>query len=163
MKGIETAEYDLSILNGKKIAIVITRWNSFIVDNLLAGAKKHLLDNGIAETDIDVMMCPGAYEIPLACQKVAATNRYNAIITLGAVIRGGTPHFEYVAGECSNGIMRVSLDTGLPIAFGVLTVDNEKQALERSGHGEGAENKGEESAACVLEMLMLESQLLAGK
>ena len=155
MKGIETPEFDLAIIAGKKIAIVITRWNAFIVDNLLSGAREHLISNGIAETDIAIIMCPGAYEIPLACQKVAATGKYDAIITLGAVIRGGTPHFEYVAGECSRGVMRVSLDTGLPIAFGVLTVDNDQQALERSGRGEGSENKGEESAACVLEMLSL--------
>ncbi len=153
MKGISTPEYDQAILAGKKIAIVITRWNPFIVDNLLAGAKQHLISNGIEEVNIDVVMCPGAYEIPLTCQHVAATKKYDAIITLGAVIRGGTPHFEYVAGECSSGVMRVSLDFGLPIAFGVLTVDNDQQALERSGHGEGSENKGEESAACVLEML----------
>ncbi|ARN76363.1 6,7-dimethyl-8-ribityllumazine synthase [Oceanicoccus sagamiensis] len=153
MKGIETPEYNAAILAGKRIAIVVTRWNTFIVDNLLAGAKKHLTENGIEEANIELIMCPGAYEIPLACQHVAASKQYDAIITLGAVIRGGTPHFEYVAGECSSGVMRVSLDTGMPIAFGVLTVDNEQQALERCGVGENAENKGEESAACVLEML----------
>ncbi|MCP3907836.1 MAG: 6,7-dimethyl-8-ribityllumazine synthase [Oceanicoccus sp.] len=153
MKGIETPEYDAAIIAGKKIAIVVTRWNTFIVDNLLAGAKKHLTENGIEEANIELIMCPGAYEIPLACQHVAASKKYDAIITLGAVIRGGTPHFEYVAGECSSGVMRVSLDTGMPIAFGVLTVDNEQQALERCGVGENSENKGEESAACVLEML----------
>jgi 6,7-dimethyl-8-ribityllumazine synthase len=153
MKGIDTPEYDQAILAGKKIAIIITRWNAFIVDKLLAGARQHLTGNGIDDTNIEIIMCPGAYEIPLACQKVAQTKKYHAIITLGAVIRGGTPHFEYVAGECSSGVMRVSLDTGLPIAFGVLTVDNEEQALMRCGQGENSENKGEESAACVLEML----------
>lgn len=153
MKGIETPEYDKSVLAGKKIAIVVTRWNPFIVDNLLAGAKQHLTSNGIDEENIEIIMCPGAYEIPLLCQHVAASEKYHAIITLGAVIRGGTPHFEYVAGECSGGVMRVSLDTGIPIAFGVLTVDNDEQALMRCGQGEGSENKGEESAACVLEML----------
>lgn len=153
MKGIETPDYDQAVLAGKKIAIVVTRWNTFIVDNLLAGAKQHLIANGIAEADIELVMCPGAYEVPLTCQHVAASNRFDAIITLGAVIRGGTPHFEYVAGECSSGVMRVSLDTGMPIAFGVLTVDNEQQALDRCGVGENSENKGEESAACVLEML----------
>jgi 6,7-dimethyl-8-ribityllumazine synthase len=146
-------------LQDKKIAIVVTRWNKFIVDNLLAAAKQHLTDNGIAEQNIKVMMCPGAYEVPLACQHVAASKKYHGIITLGAVIRGGTPHFEYVAGECSSGVMRVSLDTGLPIAFGVLTVDNEEQALLRCGVGDNAENKGEESAACVLEMLCLQASI----
>jgi 6,7-dimethyl-8-ribityllumazine synthase len=159
MKGIETPDYDLNVLAGKKIAIVVTRWNTYIVDKLLAGCKEHLTSSGIHAANIDMIMCPGAYEIPLTCQKVADTNRFDAIITLGAVIRGGTPHFEYVAGECSNGVMRVSLDTGLPIAFGVLTVDNEQQALERCGVGENSENKGEESAACVLEMLCLFSSL----
>lgn len=155
MKGIEVSDYDQSILADKRIAIVVTRWNRFIVDSLLQGAKEHLLASGISEDRIEVVACPGAYEIPLTCQHVAASKRFDAIITLGAVIRGGTPHFEYVAGECSSGVMRVSLDTGLPIAFGVLTVDNEQQALERSGHGFGAENKGEESAACVLDMLTI--------
>ncbi len=153
MKGIETPHYDAAILAGKKIAIVATRWNTFIVDRLLAGAKQHLLENGIREDHIDLIMCPGAYEIPLTCKHVAESKKYDAIITLGAVIRGGTPHFEYVAGECSSGVMRVGLDTGMPVAFGVLTVDNEQQALERCGVGENSENKGEESAACVLEML----------
>lgn len=153
MKGIKTPEYDSAILAGKKIAIVVTRWNTLIVDNLLAGAKKHLIANGIEDNNIELIMCPGAYEIPLVCQHAAASDKYDAIITLGAVIRGGTPHFEYVAGECSSGVMRVSLDTGMPIAFGVLTVDNEQQALQRCGVGEDSENKGEESAACVLEML----------
>ncbi|WP_101759071.1 6,7-dimethyl-8-ribityllumazine synthase [Oceanicoccus sp. KOV_DT_Chl] len=159
MKGIDTPVYDPSVLAGKKIAIVVTRWNTFIVDNLLAAAKQHLTANGIGEGDIELIMCPGAYEIPLTCQHVAATNKYDAIITLGAVIRGGTPHFEYVAGECSKGVMQVSLDSGLPIAFGVLTVDNEQQALERCGVGENSENKGEESAACVLEMLCVIASL----
>lgn len=153
MKGIETPQYDAAILAGKKIAIVVTRWNTFIVDRLLAGAKQHLLENGISEDNIHIIICPGAYEIPLTCKHVAESKKYDAIITLGAVIRGGTPHFEYVAGECSSGVMRVGLDTGIPVAFGVLTVDNEQQALERCGVGENSENKGEESAACVLEML----------
>ena len=159
MKGIQTPEYDRSVFVDTRIAIVITRWNTFIVDSLLAGARRHLNENGISDDRIEVIMCPGAYEIPLTCKHVAATGKYHAIITLGAVIRGGTPHFEYVAGECSSGVMRVSLDSGLPIAFGVLTVDNEQQALERSGHGFGAENKGEESAACVLEMLTVLNSL----
>ena len=163
MKGIETPEYDVAILAGKKIAIVVTRWNTFIVDNLLAGAKQHLIENGIEENNIELIMCPGAYEIPLACQHVAASEKYDAIITLGAVIRGGTPHFEYVAGECSSGVMRVSLDAGMPIAFGVLTVDNEQQALQRCGVGENSENKGEESAACVLEMLCVIDSLSSDK
>lgn len=159
MKGIATIEYNEADFTGKKIAIVVTRWNSFIVDNLLAGAQKHLIDNGIAEADIAIVYCPGAFEIPLVCQALARKGEVDAIIALGAVIRGGTPHFEYVAGECTRGLSQVALEFGLPVAFGVLTVDNEKQALERSGHGEGSENKGEESAAVVLEMISLLSRI----
>jgi 6,7-dimethyl-8-ribityllumazine synthase len=159
MKGIATIEYDESLIKGKKIAIVVTRWNTFVVDNLLAGALSHLTEHGIAENDITVFRCPGAYEVPLACQKIAEKNKHDAIIALGAVIRGGTPHFEFVAGECVSGLSAVSLDYGLPVSFGVLTVDNEQQALERSGHGEGSENKGEESAAAALEMIALLSTI----
>lgn len=159
MKGIETSTYDRAQLADKRIGIVTTQWNRFVVDSLLAGAREHLLANGIAGEHITEIQCPGAYEIPLTCQHAARSGRFDALITLGAVIRGGTPHFEYVAGECASGVMRVSLDTGMPIAFGVLTVDNEQQALVRSGHGFGAENKGEESAACVLDMLAVIGQL----
>ena len=155
MKGLEAAKFDTEVLADKKIAIVATRWNRFIVDKLLEGANKVLLANGIKEDNIKLVLCPGAYEIPLTCQHLALTEQYDAIITLGAVIRGGTPHFEYVAGECSSGVMRVSLDSGLPIAFGVLTVDNDDQAMMRCGVGEGSENKGEESADCVLDMLCM--------
>jgi 6,7-dimethyl-8-ribityllumazine synthase len=153
MKGIETPSYNSSTFADAKIAIVVTGWNKFIVDPLLAGAVDHLIENGVQADNIKIIQCPGAVEIPLTCQKIAQTKTYDAIITLGAVIRGGTPHFDFVAGECSAGVMRVSLDQDLPIAFGVLTVDNEQQALARSGQGENSENKGIESAACVLEML----------
>ena len=159
MKGVETAKFDPVTFANTKIAIVVTGWNKFIVDNLQAGAMEHLTSNGIVEENISIIECPGAYEIPLTCQQIARTQKFDAIITLGAVIRGGTPHFEFVAGECSNGVMRVSLDEGLPIAFGVLTVNDDQQALERSGHGENSENKGVESAACVLEMLSVIANL----
>ncbi len=155
MKGITTIDYSNADVKGSKIAIVLTRWNSFVVDNLLSGALEHLSANGIAESDIAIVYCPGAFEIPLVCKKIARNGEVDAIIALGAVIRGGTPHFEYVAGECTRGLTQVGLEFDLPIAFGVLTVDNEQQALERSGHGEGSENKGEESAAVVLEMIAL--------
>ncbi|MFT5577855.1 MAG: 6,7-dimethyl-8-ribityllumazine synthase [Paraglaciecola psychrophila] len=155
MKGVEKAQYIEGQFADTHIAIVVTAWNKFIVDNLQHAAVEHLMANGIAADHIRIIECPGAYEIPLACQQVALSKKYAAIITLGAVIRGGTPHFEFVAGECSQGVMRVSLDHGLPIAFGVLTVDDDQQALVRSGHGEGSENKGIESAACVLDMLAM--------
>ena len=159
MKGIKTIEYNQADIKGRKIAIVATRWNSFIVDNLLAGALAHLTANGIEENNISIVYCPGAFEIPLVCKKIARRAEVDAIITLGAVIRGGTPHFEYVAGECTRGLTQVGLEFELPIAFGVLTVDNEQQARERSGYGEGSENKGEESAAVVLEMISLLSRI----
>jgi 6,7-dimethyl-8-ribityllumazine synthase len=155
MKGIDKAQYTQGQFADTQIAIVVTAWNKFIVDNLQLGAVEHLIANGIGADNIRIIECPGAYEIPLACQQLALSNKYAAIITLGAVIRGGTPHFEFVAGECSQGVMRVSLDHGLPIAFGVLTVDDDQQALLRSGRGEGSENKGLESAACVLDMLAM--------
>lgn len=155
-KGIATIEYDKALVQGKKIAIVETRWNRFIVDKLQEGAIATLLDAGIAESDISIYLCPGAFEVPLTCQQIAEAGNVDGIIALGAVIRGGTPHFEYVAGECVRGLSQVNLDYGLPVAFGVLTVDNEQQALDRSGQGgENSENKGEESAAAVLEMISL--------
>ena len=117
------------------------------------------IGEAIEKGDISIIYCPGAFEIPLVCKKIAQRGEADAIIALGAVIRGGTPHFEYVAGECTRGLTQVGLEFDLPIAFGVLTVDNEQQALERSGHGEGSENKGEESAAVVLEMISLLSRI----
>ena len=159
MKGLKTNKYLPEQFINTKIAIVVTAWNKFIVDPLQAGAIDYLTVNHILEDNITIIECPGAYEIPLTCQKIAQTKQYDAIITLGAVIRGDTPHFDFVAGECSSGVMRVSLDEGLPIAFGVLTVNNDQQALVRSGQGENSENKGEESAACVLDMLSIISAL----
>ena len=136
-----------------KYAIVVGRWNAFVVESLLDGAKDCLIRHGIAEGDITVVRAPGAFEIPLVCQKVAETKKYDAIIALGAVIRGGTPHFEYVAGECTKGLAQVSMQSGLPIAFGVLTVDTIEQAIERAGTKAG--NKGEEAARSALEMVSL--------
>lgn len=155
MKGIDAIEFDRDEVEGKCFAIVVTRWNKHIVDPLLAGATAYLTDKGVRSNDITVVTCPGAFEVPLTCQKLADTGHYDGIVALGAVIRGDTPHFEFVAGECARGLSQVSLDYGLPVAFGVLTVDNEAQALIRSGHGEGAENKGEEAASAALEMALL--------
>ena len=136
-----------------KYAIVVGRWNAFVVESLLEGAKDSLIRHGIAESDITVVRAPGAFEIPLVCQKVAETKKYDAIIALGAVIRGGTPHFEYVAGECTKGLAQVSMQYGLPVSFGVLTVDTIEQAIERAGTKAG--NKGEEAALSALEMVSL--------
>ena len=137
-----------------KYGIVVARFNSFIVESLLAGAidalKRHA---GIAEEAIEVVRVPGAFELPLAAQAMAASNKYDAIIALGAVIRGSTPHFDFVAGECAKGLGVVGLDTGLPVINGVLTTDSIEQAIERSGTKAG--NKGSEAALTAIEMVNL--------
>lgn len=143
---------------GKKFAIVVARFNSFIVESLLDGALDTLKRVGdVAENDITVIRIPGAFELPLAVQKVAASGKYDGIIALGAVIRGGTPHFEYVAGECVKGIAQVSMQFSIPVAFGVLTVESIEQAVERAGTKMG--NKGGEAAMSALEMVNVLAQL----
>lgn len=137
--------------------IVVGRWNSFVVEHLLEGALDTLRRHGVSDKQVSIVRAPGAFEIPLVCKKVAAAGKADAIIALGAVIRGGTPHFEYVAGECTKGIAQVSMETSVPIAFGVLTVDTIEQAVERSGTKAG--NKGVEAAMSALEMVSLLDQL----
>jgi 6,7-dimethyl-8-ribityllumazine synthase len=139
--------------NKARYAIVVGRFNSFVVESLLEGALDTLVRHGVSESDIEVIRVPGAYEMPLAVKRVAATRKPDAIIALGAVIRGGTPHFDYVAGECSKGVASVSLETDIPVAFGVLTTDTIEQAIERSGTKAG--NKGAEAALTVIEMVSL--------
>lgn len=134
---------------GLKFAIVATRFNDFIVDRLVGGAVDYLLRHGGSLDDITVIRIPGAFEMPVVCQKVAKSGTYDAIIALGAVIRGATPHFDFVASEATKGIAHISLDTGIPIGFGLLTTDTIEQAIERAGSKAG--NKGSESAAAVLE------------
>ena len=153
---MNTIEGDLTISN-KKFAIVAARFNAFVVDHLINGAKEALLKNGAEECDIDLLYVPGAFEIPLALKKAAITQRYDGIVALGAVIRGGTPHFEYVAGECVKGISKVSLELEIPIAFGVLTVDTIEQAIERSGAN--SDNKGAEAAESTIRMINLLEKL----
>lgn len=136
-----------------KYALLVSRWNSFVVEHLKEGAIDTLRRQGIAEKDIDIVYAPGAFEFPLVAQKLAESKSYDAIIALGAVIRGGTPHFDYVAGECTKGLAQVSMNAGLPITFGVLTVDSIEQAIERSGTKAG--NKGCEAASTALEMVAL--------
>jgi len=138
-------------------ALVVGRWNSFVVEHLLEGALDTLKRHGVGEKQITVVRVPGAFEIPLVCQKIAQKGAADAIIALGAVIRGGTPHFEYVAGECTKGIAQVSMGHGVPISFGVLTVDSIEQAVERSGTKAG--NKGEEAAMSAIEMVDLIDQI----
>jgi len=136
-----------------KYALLVSRWNSFVVEHLKEGALDTLRRKGIEDDDIEVVYAPGAFEFPLVAQKLAKTGKYDAIVALGAVIRGGTPHFDYVAGECTKGLAQVSLDAGIPVTFGVLTVDSIEQAIERSGTKAG--NKGSEAAETALEMVSL--------
>ena len=153
---MKTIEGDLTI-SKKKFALVAGRFNSFVVEHLITGAKEALLKHGADEADIELFYVPGAFEIPLALKKIANTKKFDAIVALGAVIRGGTPHFEYVAGECVKGISMVSLEYETPIAFGVLTVDTVEQAVERSGAN--SENKGAEAAESVIRMISLLEKL----
>ncbi len=136
-----------------RFAIVVARFNSFVVESLLSGAIDTLTRHGVKEADIQVVRVPGAFEIPLLVKKLAASGNHDAIIALGAVIRGGTPHFDYVAGECSKGLASLSLEYGIPIGNGVLTVNTIEQAIERSGTKAG--NKGAEAAMSALEMVSL--------
>ena len=140
-----------------RYGIAITRFNRFIVDRLLDGALDALRKQGVQDRDITIVKVPGSYELPLTVKKMIESGSYDAVIALGAVIRGGTPHFEYVAGECVKGLSQVSLNTGIPIAFGVLTVDTIEQAIERAGTKAG--NKGAEAALTAIEMLSLTRQL----
>jgi 6,7-dimethyl-8-ribityllumazine synthase len=138
---------------GQRIGIVISRFNSFICERLLEGAMDALIRHGADENDIEVVRVPGAFEIPLVAKKMVSSGRYDGLICLGAVIRGSTPHFDYVCAEVSKGIASVSLDAGMPVGFGVLTTDNIEQAIERAGSKAG--NKGAEAAMAVIEMLNL--------
>ena len=159
MTEITLIEADMAKINGN-IAIVVTRWNSFITDNLLEGALRALARNNIAEKQITVVRVPGAYELSLAAKKLAETDRYAAIIALGCVIRGDTPHFEFVSTGCNDGLNQVQLTTGVPVTFGVLTVDKVDQAIERCA--EDPNNKGEEAALAALEMIGLIEKIQSG-
>lgn len=134
-----------------RYAIAVGRFNSFVVESLLSGALDALKRHGVSDSNITIIRVPGAWELPLIAKKLVATAKYDAIIALGAVIRGGTPHFDFVAGECAKGLGVVSLDSGLPISFGVLTVDSIEQAIERSGTKAG--NKGADAAMVAIEMI----------
>ncbi|MCL2457792.1 MAG: 6,7-dimethyl-8-ribityllumazine synthase [Desulfobulbus sp.] len=138
---------------GRKIAIVVARFNSFISEKLLEGAIDSLTRSGVAGDDITVARVPGAFEIPLAAQKMARSGKYHAVICIGAVIRGATPHFDYVAGEVAKGTAQVMLDAGIPVMFGVLTTETIEQAIERAGTKAG--NKGSDVAVAALEMINL--------
>lgn len=158
MSTITTFEGNLSAQGGK-FCLVASRFNSFIVDQLQAGAIDTLIRHGTRADDIHLVKAPGAFELPMIVQRVAATKKYDAIIAIGAVIRGGTPHFEYVAGECVKGIASISLQYDVPVSFGVLTVDTIEQAIERAGTKAG--NKGAEAAMSAIEMVSLFKHLPA--
>ena len=136
-----------------RFAIVASRFNEFIVESLIRGAIEALGRHGASEKQIELIRVPGAFEMPLTVKKLLAARRHDAVIALGAVIRGATPHFQYVAGECASGLARVALETGIPIAFGVLTTDSVEQAVERAGGKNG--NKGAEAAVTAIEMANL--------
>lgn len=138
---------------GLKFGVVVARFNDFITNKLLEGAQDALLRHGVNEEDIEVTRVPGAFEIPLVAQKLANTKRYDAVLCLGAVIRGGTPHFEYVAAEVTKGIAQVGLSSGLPVIYGVITADTLEQAIERAGTKQG--NEGAKAAITAIEMANL--------
>jgi len=140
-----------------KIGLVVGRFNSFIVDRLVEGALDAIVRHGGSSDAVEQVLVPGAFEIPLAAQRMAASGKYDAIIALGAVIRGGTPHFDYVAGECAKGLGQVMLSKDVPVAFGVLTVDSIEQAIERAGTKAG--NKGAEAALSAIEMVNVLKQI----
>lgn len=155
----------MSVLEGKldgaglRVGIAIARFNQLITNQLLAGALDSLRRCGVADKDVDVAWVPGSMELPVTAQRLAKSKRYDAVICLGAVIRGETPHFDYVAGEAAKGIARVSLDTGIPVIFGVLTTENTAQAIERVGVKSG--NKGNDAALAAVEMASLLKQISA--
>jgi 6,7-dimethyl-8-ribityllumazine synthase len=138
---------------GLKIGIVVGRFNEFITSKLLGGAQDALKRHGVSESDVDVAWVPGAFEIPLIAQKMANSKKYDAVITLGTVIRGATPHFDYVCNEAAKGVSAASLNSGIPVVFGVLTTDSIEQAIERAGTKAG--NKGWEAASAAIEMANL--------
>jgi 6,7-dimethyl-8-ribityllumazine synthase len=141
---------------GRRVAIAVSRFNRLVTDLLLRGAREELERHGVAEADIDVAWVPGAFELPLAVHRLARTGRYAGVVALGAVVRGATPHFDYVAGQAAAGLAATARETGVPVAFGVLTTDTMEQSLDRAGGKAG--NKGGEAAITLLEMAgLLES------
>lgn len=152
MSTIKTIEGDFSAATAN-YAIVVARFNSFIVDSLQAGAIDTLLRHGVSDKNITVVKVPGAWELPLVAKRLADSGKYDAIIALGAVIRGGTPHFDYVAGECAKGLGQVGMSANLPVVFGVLTTDSIEQAIERAGTKAG--NKGSDAAMTAIELCSL--------
>lgn len=145
------------VVKGKQFAIVVSRFNELVSKEMLNGSIDTLLRHGVKENEITVVWVPGAFEIPAITQKLVQTKKYNAVICLGAVVRGDTPHFDYIAAEVSKGIAQIGLQSGLPVAFGILTVDTLEQALERAGTKAG--NKGRQAAETAIEMVNLVEQI----
>ena len=143
--------------DGLKVAIVATRFNDFIVDRLVGGAMDFLTRHGMNPDDAVIIRVPGAFEVPLVCKKAAESGKYDGIVAVGCVIRGGTPHFDYVCSECAKGVAQVELASGTPIGFGLLTCDNLEQAIDRAGVKAG--NKGVEAASAMLETIRVLEQL----
>ena len=156
MQNIRTIEGQMTA-KGLTFAILAARFNDTIVDRLVGGAIDYLARHGAEKTDMTLVRVPGAFEMPLAAKKLAASGKYSAVICLGAVVRGHTPHFDFVAGECTKGLALVSLETGVPVGFGLLTTDNLEQAIERAGTKAG--NKGVEAAAAALELVRVMEQI----
>lgn len=152
MSEIKSLEGDFTQVDGR-YALVVGRFNGFVVESLVEGAIDALVRHGVARDNITVYRVPGAFEIPLIARRIAAGKDFDAILGLGAVIRGGTPHFDYVAGECASGLSRVMMEADMPVIFGVLTVDSIEQAIERSGTKAG--NKGADAAMSAMEMVSL--------
>ena len=153
---MSTIEGLLTVTN-EKFCIIVSRFNEFISSKLLSGAVDELKRHGVSDANIDIVWCPGAFEIPLLAKKCAKTGKYNAVITLGAVIKGSTSHYDYVCAEVSKGVASVGLDTGIPVIFGILTTDNIEQAIERAGTKAG--NKGSDAAKSAIEMANLLKQI----
>lgn len=135
---------------GLRVAVVAASWHTTVMDGLLAGARRTLAEAGVAEDDVTVVRVPGSFELPVACARLARSGRYDALVALGVVIRGGTPHFEYVCQAATDGLTRVSVDVGVPVGFGLLTCDDEQQALDRAGLAGSKEDKGQEAAGAAL-------------
>lgn len=149
------------VANGARVAVVVSRFNEMITSKLLGACVDVLRRHGVEDEDIDVIWCPGAFEIPVVALHAAQSKRYDAIVCLGAVIRGATPHFDYVAGECAKGIASVGLTTGVPTIFGVLTTDTIEQAIERAGTKAG--NKGADAAVTAIEMVNVLAAIPGGE
>lgn len=154
---VKSVEGDLVVPEGAKFAIVASRFNAFIVERLVEGAVDALVRHGVDRSNIMIVRVPGAWEIPLVCARLAGSGKLDALVALGAVIRGATPHFDHVANEVSKGVAQASMDSGVPIAFGVLTTDSIEQAVERAGTKAG--NKGFDAAVSAIEMITLGKQL----